>query len=59
MSIQDLILYDAKGRIATITINRPDKANACNVSMLRSIHESLINADRDEKVKCIMKLLSL
>ena len=54
MSIQDLILYNTKGRIATITINRPDKANACNVSMLRSMHESLLNADRDEKVKCII-----
>jgi len=54
MSDQEFILYEAKGRIATITINRPDKANACNIPMLKSIHESLINADRDEKVKCIL-----
>lgn len=54
MSDQELILYEAKGRIAAITINRPDKANACNVSMLRSIHENLIKADTDEKVKCIL-----
>ena len=54
MNDQDLILYEAKGRIATITFNRPDKANACNIPMLKSIHESLITADRDEKVKCIL-----
>jgi len=54
MSDQELIQYEAKGRIATITINRPEKANACNIPMLKSIHESLINADRDEKVKCIL-----
>jgi len=54
MSDQELILYDVKGRNATITINRPDKANACNVSMLKMIHENLIKADQDEKVKCLL-----
>lgn len=54
MSDQDLILYEAKGRIALITINRPDKANACNVPMLKKIYENLIAADDDEKVKCIL-----
>ncbi|MHA2180230.1 MAG: enoyl-CoA hydratase/isomerase family protein [Promethearchaeota archaeon] len=54
MTDQDLILYDVKGRIATITINRPDKANSCNISMLQSIHEGLINADKDENVRCVL-----
>jgi len=54
MSNQDLILYDIKGRIATITINRPDKANACSIPMLKLIHENLVNADENEKVKCIL-----
>ncbi|MFX1360282.1 MAG: enoyl-CoA hydratase/isomerase family protein, partial [Promethearchaeota archaeon] len=54
MSSQDLILYEIKGRIAIITINRPDKANSCNVAMLKKIHESLIDADKNEKVKCIL-----
>lgn len=54
MSDQELILYDVKGRIATITINRPDKANSCNVVMLKQIHESLIKADQDEKVKILL-----
>ena len=54
MSNQELILYDVKGRIATITINRPDKANSCNIPMLQLIYDGLINADKDEKVKCIL-----
>lgn len=54
MSDQEFILYEAKGRIATITINRPDKANSCNISMLKAIYQNLINADKDEKVKCII-----
>ncbi|UCD02041.1 MAG: enoyl-CoA hydratase/isomerase family protein [Promethearchaeota archaeon] len=54
MNNQEFILYEQKGRIAKITINRPDKANACNISMLKSIYQYLINADDDEKVKCIL-----
>ena len=54
MSDQDFILYVAKGRIATLTINRPDKANSCNISMLKAIHQNLIKADEDEKVECII-----
>jgi enoyl-CoA hydratase/carnithine racemase len=54
MSDQELILFEIKGRIATITINRPDKANSCNIQMLQSIYEGLINADKDEKVNCIL-----
>lgn len=54
MSNQELILYDAKDQIATITINRPAKANACNTSMLEAIYNNLIQADEDEDVKCIL-----
>ncbi|MFW9822189.1 MAG: enoyl-CoA hydratase/isomerase family protein [Candidatus Thorarchaeota archaeon] len=54
MSDQDLILYEVKGKIAIITINRPDKANSCNIVMLQSIYNGLINADKDENVKCIL-----
>jgi len=54
MSNQELILYEVKGRIAIITINRTDKANACSIPMLKLIHVKLVEADKDEKVKCII-----
>ena len=54
MSTQDSILYEVEGRIATITINRPDKANSCTIEMLKKIHEGLTDADNDEKVKCVI-----
>jgi enoyl-CoA hydratase/carnithine racemase len=54
MDDQELILYELKGRIAVITINRPDKAHSFNGDMLKSLHSSLIEADNDEKVKCIL-----
>lgn len=54
MSDSDLILYEEKGRIATITINRPDKANSFNISMLKNMYEYLHQADENEKIKCII-----
>ncbi len=54
MSNQELILYDVKGRIATITINRPEKAHAFNINMLQMMHSRLLQADEDELAKCIL-----
>ncbi|MBY9009713.1 MAG: enoyl-CoA hydratase/isomerase family protein [Candidatus Lokiarchaeota archaeon] len=54
MSNQDLILYELRGRIAIITINRPEKAHSFNGDMLKSLHAKLVSADNDEKVRCIL-----
>lgn len=54
MSNQKLILYEVKGRLATITINRPEKAHAFNINMLQTMHNRLLEADEDELVKCIL-----
>ncbi|MBY9003230.1 MAG: enoyl-CoA hydratase/isomerase family protein [Candidatus Lokiarchaeota archaeon] len=54
MENQNLILYEVKGRVAIITINRPDKAHSFNGEMLMSLHARLKEADNDEKIKCIL-----
>jgi len=54
MSNHDLILYELRGRIAIITINRPEKAHSFNGDMLKSLHAKLVSADNDEKVRCIL-----
>lgn len=51
---ENLILYETKNKVAIITINRPDKANAVNVDMLKKIYAYLLEADEDEKVKIIL-----
>lgn len=51
---EDLILFEIKNRVAIITINRPDKANAANIGMLQKIHAHLIEADENEKIKIIL-----
>ncbi len=54
MSNENIISYDAKGRVATITINRPEKAHAFTIDMLKALFEKLNVADMDEKVKCVI-----
>jgi enoyl-CoA hydratase/carnithine racemase len=54
MSTQNFILYEVRGRIAIITIDRPDKANSFNGDMLKSLYSRLLEADNDESVKCIL-----
>ena len=47
MSNQELILYEVKNRIATITIDRPEKAHAFSIEMLQMMHSRLKEADED------------
>jgi enoyl-CoA hydratase/carnithine racemase len=54
VSNQKLILFEVKDRIATITINRPEKAHAFNINMLQMMHSRLLQADEDELAKCIL-----
>ncbi|TXT56198.1 MAG: putative 3-hydroxypropionyl-coenzyme A dehydratase [Promethearchaeota archaeon] len=51
---EETIHYKSEGRIATITINRPDKAHAFNISMLQSLYKKLEQADNDDRIKCII-----
>jgi len=51
---EELIHYNVKVRIAEITIDRPDKAHAFNVEMLKLLYNYLTEADKDEKVKYVL-----
>ncbi|MEJ2296488.1 MAG: enoyl-CoA hydratase/isomerase family protein, partial [Candidatus Lokiarchaeota archaeon] len=51
---EELIHYEVKGRIAEITIDRPDKAHAFNIDMLKLLYNCLIESDKNEKVKYIL-----
>jgi len=51
---EKLILYDVNDRIATITINRPDKRNALNPELIAAITGALIRASEDEAVKVVI-----
>ena len=49
MSYQD-ILYSVDHRIATITLNRPDKLNAWTAVMEREVREAMDAAAADDGV---------
>lgn len=54
MSNKDVIFSEINGNVTIITINRPDKAHAFNVEMLKAMYDKLIEADKDERIKCVL-----
>jgi enoyl-CoA hydratase len=50
----ETILYDVDGAIATITLNRPDAANAQSTQMLEEIDAALDAAEADDAVRVVV-----
>ena len=48
------ILYEVRDRIATVTLNRPDKLNAWTGVMGREVHQAMDEATRDETVRVVV-----
>jgi enoyl-CoA hydratase/carnithine racemase len=54
MSKNDLILYETKNKIATITMDRPKKRNALIPSMIIDLIDCLEQARRDNDIRAIV-----
>jgi len=50
----DLIAYSKSERVATISINRPEKRNALNPELVSSLSKAFADASADEEVKVIV-----
>src|ERR1700735_812451 len=50
----DSVLYEVEGHVATITMNRPEVANAQNTALLDGIDHSLDVADADDEVRVVI-----
>ncbi|UCG82378.1 MAG: enoyl-CoA hydratase/isomerase family protein [Dehalococcoidia bacterium] len=50
----ETILFKAKDHVATITMNRPDKLNACNIKMFQEIDHALALVEGDEDIKVVI-----
>jgi methylglutaconyl-CoA hydratase len=51
MSEENQVLYSVDGGIATITLNRPEKRNALNDSLIAALKQALSNAANDDSVR--------
>ena len=54
MSKNDDVLYSVADQIATITLNRPDKANTLRMEVIDGLDQSLRKANEDNDVKVIV-----
>ncbi len=50
----DEILYDVKDRVATVTLNRPDKLNAFTTRMRDGLIDTFTRADDDDAVRVVI-----
>ncbi len=50
----DDILIETDGRIATLTLNRPDSLNAMNESMWRRLGDLMAECDADTNLRCLI-----
>src|SRR4051812_30143130 len=48
------ILYDVKDRIATVTLNRPDRMNTWTDTMSTEVYEAMHQAGKDREVRVIV-----
>src|SRR5262249_44620259 len=54
MAENSAVLYSVDGRIAKITLNRPDKRNALNDELVSQLKTSLRTAESNDEVRAIV-----
>lgn len=50
----ETIIFEVKDHVATVTMNRPDKLNACNLKMFREIDHALSLVEDDDDVRVVV-----
>lgn len=52
--MSDEVLYEIRGAVAWVTLNRPETSNAQNVALLRALNEAYDRAMKDDDVKVVV-----
>ena len=52
--MDEIVRYEVADSIAHITLNRPEKRNALNASLVDRISEALRSAEEDDSVRCVV-----
>ncbi|MDI3328450.1 MAG: enoyl-CoA hydratase-related protein [Alicyclobacillaceae bacterium] len=50
----DVVLYEVREGVGTVTINRPEVLNALTDEVLSGMTSALAEAERDERVRCVV-----
>ena len=50
--MSDVVLYEVEERIATVTLNRPERLNAINPELDEALIAALLRAEADPDVRC-------
>ena len=53
-STTEELLVETRGRVALITLNRPDRLNAISRDMLGELSAKMVEANRDPEIRCIV-----
>ena len=53
-SSTDELLVETKGKVAIITLNRPDRLNAISRAMLNELSAKIVEANKDPDIRCIV-----
>ena len=56
--MSDYILYEVDGSVAMITLNRPERMNAMDQSMLRQLIAAAERAEADEDIRAVVSSLN-
>ena len=48
------ILFEKRDNVAYITLNRPDDANALDLTTAEELHQAALDCDQDEDVRGIL-----
>lgn len=54
MNDNDQVLYEATDRVATVTLNRPDRLNAWTPDMAEQLRAALMRAEADREIRAIV-----
>jgi enoyl-CoA hydratase len=54
MSDPDLVLYEVRESVATITLNRPEKLNALSRTLWKQLDAAFLKAEQDSSVRAIV-----
>src|SRR3954470_2610037 len=52
--MSEVVLYEVRGPVAWLTMNRPDARNAQNTALIDAIDEALDRADADDAVRVVV-----